>query len=188
MPDCLPFSRREARSRNQNQSPPGPIKAQFRLDKMGRNSPGGPHDTSLPWPSASFQKQPRASTAFFPCIFSSDGAIRSGRPPQRERAAEAQSTTEREREDGDGGDDGVGRGGGGSVPARLRLWQRGGRPAGEAAAVRGDGDAEPLLLLPPRKPGAPGSPLIHSCHPYFVALRLRVLCPNSFCGVLCRAG
>lgn len=55
----------------------GPIKARFRLDK---NEPRrshlfgfvGPHTTSSPWPSARFQKQPRASTIFLPCIFSSD--------------------------------------------------------------------------------------------------------------------
>lgn len=87
-----------------------------------------------------------------------------------------------------------GGGGGGAVAAGLRLRHRGGGggrgPAGEAAAVRGDGDAQPLLLLPPRKPGAPGSPPAHrsqlpACRPCLRALR--VLCSDSFGVVLCCA-
>ena len=110
--------------------------------------------------SARFQKHPRASTAFLPCFF----LERSDQPPST--ATQRERERERERGDDDGDDEGLARGGGGAVAARVR--QRGGRPAGEAAAVRGDGDAEPLLLLAPRQSGAPGSLPIRT-RPYFAA-------------------
>jgi hypothetical protein len=143
-----------------------PTKAQFRLDKQSRDADichrCGPHPgthviamAQRP-ASARFQKQPRASTAFLPMLF-------------LERRSDHHSERERERERGGGGgggddgdDEGLARGGGGAVAARVRLRQRGGRPAGEAAPVRSDGDAEPLLLLPPRQPGPPGSLPIHT--------------------------
>lgn len=76
---------------------------------------------------------------------------------------------------GEDGDAAVERGCGGAVAARVRIRRRGRRPAGEAAAVRGDGDEEPLLRLPPRPPRAPGSRRApRLIHPHFCFMLLRI--------------
>lgn len=132
-----------------------PAKPTSEWIKRGRHllSAGGPHSQSQATrhcrgPCRSF---PEAAASFhrLPPLLFLEGSTRSS---EREREKNGDSA----RYD-DGDDEGVEGGGGGAVAARLRQRQRGGRPAGEAAPVRGDGDAEPLLLLPPRQPGAPGA-------------------------------
>lgn len=93
---------------------------------------------ALPEAAASFHLLP------LPCFLS----LGSGRDHKRER----------ERDEDDAVDEAVERGFGVAVAAGAWLRRRGRRPAGEAAAVRGDGDEEPLLLLPPHQPRAPGQP------------------------------